>query len=341
MFGNVLIPLIMGILCSHFGASLTLVIYAGLVIQMCFTLLLFSRPTYVVKALSKNYKILKEVTEDDDEDIYTSQIVGTLDRSEETEVATNNNKEQETNVDENIVDDDQDENVIGTFNNANTVRVIETHSPVLARYESTNNPFGSNFVSEWDRIDRFVEPQDLYRETTIAADEAGDNVFTYEAPGTTTAGTARRTANTKKNLIVLLAVLKDRKLYAFTHILLSLKFTTLVILVLFPAYVSQQGPKMDMLTVIAVVTVMHIGAMCLTIVAALFSGVASEKLFLRLFGIMAMVALISKLHYVYIKKKRHLTCKIFVKIILTLYATNTYIKIYFALKKSYTILTMC
>lgn len=272
LFGNISIMLIMGVVFAHFATSIGLLVYAAFVWQNCLVLLVYSRPTYVTVPLQKNYKILNEAVEDDDEEIYSSQ----------------NNKETKVQVDVHTSIND-DEEVIQTFN-AEQRDIVEPSAASTSRLELGNhtNPFSyqSNYT--------YDNPDTLYKETTVInGNVPQDNLFAFEQQ-TANVNSNKRTMDVIKNMLLMKSVLKDFRFYIYTYLHLCMRFSILILSVVYPSYVYEQLYGADMSTMVAFMMIMYIGTMCFVSVSAFTPNTFNRKLLMAIFNIFAFMGFISE-----------------------------------------------
>lgn len=254
--GNFLAPILIGYLCTVYTGDVIVMIYAAILMQNCLFLASYTRPIYIEKVIRTTYNMLRDAADDDDEVIYSNP-------NQPTPAPTAQNPQQGTSQ-----DDDNDVVVFNSRKNAReildpAVQYRERSEPVnnQARFSSdfsamfadtSSNRFSSNFGSldvinynstsryqELESIDRDSQnPQPLYRETTVNAPQ--NNIVFATEP---TAGTIRRTATLKKNLITIANMLMDINFYLYALLHLSTTFSILVLGVFFPAYVWLQVPS--------------------------------------------------------------------------------------------------
>lgn len=280
----------MSLLFTHYETSIGLLIYAAFVWQNCLVLLIYSRPTYITVPLQKNYNVLNNDGEDDDEEIYSSQSIPQVNNNKKTNV------EVDVHVTNNVSinDDDQDEEVIETFNIKNTRRqVIEPSAASTSRLESSNNtnPFG--FQRDMTNY-TYDNPDTLYKETTVInGNVPQENLFTFDAPSTSE-NSNRRAMKIIKNMILLKSVLKDIRFYVFTYVHLCLRFSILILSIAFPIYVFNHINHVEMTTMVGFLIIMYIGTICLVSLTAFTPNTYNRKVLLAIFNIIAFIGLLSK-----------------------------------------------
>lgn len=255
--GNFLVPIIVGYLCTVYTGDIIVMIYAAILMQNCLFLASYTRPVYIEKVIRTTYNMLRDAAEDEDEVIFSNQ-------NQPKPTPTAQNPQQSTSQD--------DENDVVVFNSRENAREIldpavqfreRSETPVnnQARFssdfssmftETSANRFSSNFgsldVINYNRTSRYQElesidrdsqnPQPLYRETTVNAPQ--NNIVFATEP---TAGTIRRTASLKKNLITIANMLMDINFYLYALLHLTTTFSILVLGIFFPAFVWLQVPS--------------------------------------------------------------------------------------------------
>ncbi|XP_077293644.1 uncharacterized protein LOC143916416 [Arctopsyche grandis] len=279
VFGNIFIPLIMGALFTRYDLSTGLFIYSAIIWQNCLVVLAYSRPTYVIAQLQQSYKMLNEAAEDEDEEIYSQQDEANPRAQIQNVDVEINHRTVNTTV---INDDEQDEDVINFYTEKR--KVVQISEAATSRLEpSTSKTFGY----------RYDEPDSLYRETTVDnVEPPPDNTFTYEVPSMST-GAVKRTTDVRKNIILLISAMRDRRFYIYTYMNLCMKLSMLILGLLYPAHVSNLLPELDMLSLVGLLMVVYIGAMCLNIIMAFLPSHDNKKIFLLFFNLMAFIGLIT------------------------------------------------
>ncbi|KAL0830314.1 hypothetical protein ABMA28_002513 [Loxostege sticticalis] len=288
--GNFLAPILIGYLCTVYTGDVIVMIYAAILMQNCLFLASYTRPIYIEKVIRTTYNMLRDAADDDDEVIYSNP-------NQPTPAPTAQNPQQGTSQ-----DDDNDVVVFNSRKNAReildpAVQYRERSEPAnnQARFssdfsamfaETSSNRFSSNFGSldvinynstsryqELESIDRDSQnPQPLYRETTVNAPQ--NNIVFATEP---TAGTIRRTATLKKNLITIANMLMDINFYLYALLHLSTTFSILVLGVFFPAYVWLQVPSQTIWWVATTIAMGHGAALCFLMMCLVLPQNINEK----------------------------------------------------------------
>ncbi|XP_072932357.1 uncharacterized protein [Epargyreus clarus] len=273
-FGNILIPFLIGYLCTIYTGDIVVLIYGAIVMQNCLFLATYSRPVYVEKVIRTTYNMIRAV-EDDDEVIFSNQ--------------NQPNQPERTQARPSTVvpaTQDDDVNDVVVFNSRRNAKEIldpevqrrETRSEdrfssdFSSMFDTPGNRFSSDFgtlditgygrvsgYQELENIDRVAQnPQPLYRETTVNATHSNNLVFGSEV----TPGTARRTASLKKNFITVVNMLMDLNFYLYTLLHLCTTYSVFVLGVVFPPFIWEKNPSMNIWSVSSTVAVAHLLAMC-------------------------------------------------------------------------------
>lgn len=207
--------------------------------------------------------MLRDAVEDEDEVIFSNQRT-----SEPQNPPPRDTSASEGNTNHAQEEDNTDVVVFKSRKNAKeildpSVELRENGTSREGRFSSdfstfenrptTTNRFSSDFgsidVTNYSRISGYQElrsieresqPQPLYRETTVDAPQ-NSLVFSSEV----TPGTARRTASLKKNFITVMNMLQDLNFYLYTLLHLCTTFSILVLGVVFPPFVWEQNPSMN------------------------------------------------------------------------------------------------
>ncbi|XP_063826574.1 uncharacterized protein LOC135076051 [Ostrinia nubilalis] len=292
--GNFLAPLVIGYLCTVYSGDIIVMIYAAILMQNCLFLASYTRPVYIEKVIRTTYNMLRDAAEDEDEVIYSNQ-------NQPNPAPAAQNPPQSA-----AQDDDNDVVVFKSRNNAREIldpavqfressvatvndqqhRFSSDFSSMFA--ETSSNRFSSNFGSmdimnyagsagthryqELEDIDRDNQnPQPLYRETTVNAPQS--NVVFATEP---TAGTIRRTASLKKNLITIANMLMDVNFYLYALLHLCTTFSIVVLGVFLPAFVWVQVPQ-NIWWVATTIAMGHGAALCFIMLCLAMPKDINEK----------------------------------------------------------------
>lgn len=296
--GNCVIPIILGFLNSRHTADVVVMIYAAILMQNCLFLAAYTRPIYIERVLRNTYKMIIDAVEDEDEVIFSNQNnAGVSNHAGDNPTAVNSTQSNQHNAQ---LDDGDDHIVV--FNSKVNAKEIFDPSVQLrekglnreSRFSSdfstmyndgavNENRFSSDFSNiayqnvngyqELENIDSAAHnPQPLYRETTVNS-PAGN----YVVDPNMTDGTARRTATIKKNIFVVVNMLKDINFYLYTLFQLSSTFSVLMFAVLLPSIIWTRNPSLNIWRVSITVTIMHVGACCLVMLCSALPKFAYEK----------------------------------------------------------------
>ncbi|CAG4928962.1 unnamed protein product [Colias eurytheme] len=277
VIGNVLMPLLIGYLCTIYSSEIVVMIFGAIIMQNCVFLASYTRPVYIERVIRTTYNMIRDGAEDDDEVIFSNQ----------TETVTRTNP---------VATQDEDANDVVVFKSRENAREImdpnvesgqsRFSSDFSAMFDSSrSNRFSSDFgalditsysrisgYQELESIDRESQPQPLYRETTVNAPSNG-LVFAAEV----TPGTARRTAFLKKNLITVANMLKDVNFYLYTLLHLCTTYSVLVLSVVFPPLMWEQNPSLNVWTISSLTSIAHAAALIFVILCVFLPENINEK----------------------------------------------------------------
>ncbi|VVC87086.1 unnamed protein product [Leptidea sinapis] len=284
--GNVVVPLIVGYLCTVYSSDVVVMIYGAILMQNCFFLAAFTRPVYIERVIRTTYNMLRDAVEDDDEVIFSNQNSNTNERNTPN-IAPN----QET----------EDANDVVVFNSRQNAREVldpdveRRESDRQARFssdfstmydDSASNRFSSDFgslqIGSYSNISGYQElasidrdgqnPQPLYRETTVDAPPSS-LVFTSEM----TLRSARRTASLKKNFITVVNMLQDINFYLYTLIHLCTTYSGLVLCVVFPPMMWEENTSMNIWSIASFTSLSHGAALCFVFLCIFMPNNINEK----------------------------------------------------------------
>lgn len=271
--GNIIIPTLIGYLCTIYTGDVVVMIYGAIVMQNCVFLASYSRPVYIEKVIRHTYNKLRDAVEDEDEVIFSNQ-----NNPQERQGQQNVTVDVELNP--SAIDEDSTD-VVVFKSNKNAKEIMD---PAIERREngSANNRFSSDFsamfdssasnrfssdfganrfssdfgsldITNYNRVSGYQElenierdqhnPQPLYRETTVNAPQ--NVVFAAEV----TPGTARRTASMKKNLITIANMLRDINFYLYALLHLTTTFSIMILGLVFPPLVWEQNQSLNIWSV--------------------------------------------------------------------------------------------
>ncbi|CAK1541903.1 unnamed protein product [Leptosia nina] len=278
--GNVLSPLLTGYLCTIYSSDTVVMITGAILMQNCLFLASFTRPIYIERVIRSTYNMLRDAVEDDDEVIFSNQLrrepraasnpVSTQDEDAHDVVVFKSNRKAREILDPDI-EARQDSNG-GRFS-----------TDFSSAFGSRSNRFSSDFgtldvnystigYQELESIDR-VNPQPLYRETTVNAPTSNNSVFAADA----TPGTARRTASLKKNFITVVNMVQDFNFYLYTLLHLCTTYSVLTLSVLFPPLMWEQNPSLNIWSISVLTAIGHAAALSFVILCIFMPSNINEK----------------------------------------------------------------
>ncbi|KAG7298868.1 hypothetical protein JYU34_017323 [Plutella xylostella] len=294
--GNCLIPLLVGTLCSRYAADAVVTVYAAILMQNCFFLASFSRPIYIEKVIRSTYNMLRDAVEDEDEVVFSNEE--RPESSRQTNVDVQPGRSQQ---------DENDDSIVVFKSNKNAKEIL---SPEVASreeitdnrrfssdfssmaYETSNrnsNRFSSDFgnfdATQYNRVSGYQElenidrenqnPQPLYRETTV--DAPVEQSLAYAINPDMTAGTARRTASVKKNLITLANMLRDLNFYLYILLHLCTTYSILILGLVLPLIIWEKNPSLNVWGVATLVALAHGTAICFIMMCVVLPKSINEK----------------------------------------------------------------
>ncbi|CAF4849638.1 unnamed protein product [Pieris macdunnoughi] len=277
--GNVLMPLMIGYLCTIYSSDVVVMITGAILMQNCVFLASYTRPIYIERVIRNTYNMLRDAVEDDDEVIFSNQNEP---RSASNPVSTQ----------------DEDANDVVVFKSNKNAREImdpdvETRESGGQRFSSdfgvmfdgsTSNRFSSDFgavdVSNYSRISGYQEldsidrnnPQPLYRETTVNA-PSNSLVFAAEI----SPGSARRTASLKKNFITVINMVQDLNFYLYTLLHLCTTYSVLILSVFFPLLMWEENPTMNIWSICSLTAIGHAAALCFVFLCIFMPNNLNDK----------------------------------------------------------------
>ncbi|XP_041980080.1 uncharacterized protein LOC121733791 [Aricia agestis] len=298
--GNVIVPIIIGYLCTVYSSDIVVMMYGALLMQNCLFLATYTRPVYIERVIRSTYNMIRAV-EDEDEVIFPNQ---------------NPQPSQSTPAPAATVSIEDDANDVVVFKSKRGAKeVIDPEVEYRANRFSSDfsamdtNRFSSDFSTMYDSPSRFSSdfgtldinrvsgyqelanidregqnPQPLYRGTTV--DTPSSLVFPTEV----TPGTARRTASMKKNFITFTNMLLDINFYLYTLLHLCTTFSILLLGVIFPPLLWELNPALNIWSVATMTGIAHAGALCFIVLCIALPKTINETS--RLYAVFCLIGAI-------------------------------------------------
>ncbi|XP_059052998.1 uncharacterized protein LOC131847432 [Achroia grisella] len=289
--GNVLVPLLVGYLCSLHPATGVVMRYAAIIMQNCFLLASYTRPVYIEKVIKTTYKSLQDAIEDDDQVIFSNQSRSNERNAQTNPVAAGTSAQEDDGTDVVVFDSKKNaKEIIDPQIQQREKKIVindnRFSSDFSTMYTSSNNRFSSDFgnldVTSYSRIDAYQElesidreasnPQPLYRETTVNSPE---NNIVFNT--TMTEGTARRTGALKKNFIAIKSMLLDLNFYLYTLLHLCTTFSVLILGVVLPLLIWNRNPSMNVWGISKMLSLSHGAALCFILLCIFLPKSINEK----------------------------------------------------------------
>lgn len=152
--GNVLIPIIVGSLCTMYTGDVVVMIYGAIVMQNCLFLASYTRPIYIEKVIRHTYNMLRDAAEDDDEVIFSNQ-----NRQNQSEPQQENNRTQTTaSIEARQEPQEDDQTDVVVFNsNKDAKEILDPEVEYRENRISNQERFSSDFTNMYDgsRSNRF------------------------------------------------------------------------------------------------------------------------------------------------------------------------------------------
>lgn len=286
--GNCFVPILIGYLCTKYTGDVVVTIYAAILMQNSFFLASYTRPIYIEKVIRSTYNMLRDAVEDEDEVIFSNQNSPNELRNTAQNPAQAPGPSQAEDNDDSIV-------IFNSSKNRKEVDDVQFREKIAStrRFSSdfgamsfdAPNRFSSDFTTfeprgtgyqELEDIDRAAQnPQPLYRETTVNTPAQGSLSFAVNPD--MTAGTARRTASIKKNLITLSNMLGDCNFYLYILLHLATTFSLTMLGVVLPSLVWEANPSMNIWNVSTYLCIMHSAALCCIMLCLVLPKSINEK----------------------------------------------------------------